>query len=585
MKSRRRPLRKTKRSFAADCIATEIHDAIRRDLEPLTMCNEVQALTLAVSNQIRDFKKKYCSTTYDKDALEVLAFEKFLNVNERIREVNLNLRFPSSTRVQSSCTDMEKIHLRARALVHFVLDGFSIEEWFQECKTSSGSSIGVPYRDTSLERKFSYPISCTSSVLPLIRSYLDFDLSLKSAIDELNSHELSAPKEHLVKGSRATTVEKTDKARRLICVEPTWNMFFQQGLMLMMYKRLAAVGLDVQSLPDEHVRRAFRSSITSSEATIDWSSASDSVSMKLVEWILPQDWLFAVKHTRSPSTTVNGKEVPLEMFATMGNAVTFPLETLVFWAYGHAVRLTKEPGNTLFPEWEDLKCISVFGDDCIVPTYLAKDFIEVLGKIGFEVNEDKTFTDDGGFRESCGGDFFHGRDVRPYYLRSPRSTYVSSLEPWLYTIWNSLIKKYISYFGELKYVYDKELFRVMAKLFNQYRLLAKVVPDWFPDDAGLKVSSDLFRVRSCYPSIKFDRIVRDTHGCIHFRFMRFTYNVKRPISDALRYAVWLKKPSAIQERSIRSLQNEDLGGRVRYDRRIGGYVVARSCSAHWTLAA
>jgi len=549
------------------------------------MGNGDQVLTFAVVNQVNDFRKKYCSTTYDKEGLEVLAFEKFLKVNERIRNVNFNLKFPSATRVQSTNTKMENIHLRARALVHFVLGRFSVEEWFQECKTSSGSSIGVPYRDTSLERKFSYPISCTSSVLPLIRAYLDFDITLKSSIDELNRSVLNAPKENLVEGSRATTVEKTDKARRLICVEPTWNMFFQQGIMHMMYKRLASVGLDVQSLPIEHVQRAFRSSITSSEATIDWSSASDSVSMKLIEWILPQDWLFAVKHTRSPVTTVNGRTVPLSMFATMGNAVTFPLETLVFWAYGHAVRLSKHEGNALFPDWEDLKQISVFGDDCIVPTFMARDFIEVLGHIGFEINEDKTFIDNGGFRESCGGDFLHGRDVRPYYLRSPRSTKMSSLEPWLYTIWNSLLKKYISYFGELKYVYDKELFRVMSKLFNQYQLLAKVVPDWFPDDSGLKVSSDLFRIRSCYPSIRFDRIVRDTHGCIHFKFLRFTYNVKRPIFDALRYAVWLKKPSAIQERSIRSSQIEDLGGRVRYDRRIGGYVVARSCSAHWALAA
>jgi len=93
-----------------------------------------------------------------------------------------------------------------------------------------------------------------------------------------------------------------------------------------------------------------------------------------------------------------------------------------------------------------IKC-SVFGDDCIVPTSIAANYITALEGVGFEVNDYKSFYGETEkFRESCGGDYLAGHAVRPYTVRAPTSQKMSSLEPWLYIIFNSVITKYISHF-------------------------------------------------------------------------------------------------------------------------------------------
>lgn len=563
------------RSFQADHIKTKICQAICRDFErtihgygsPTTL-NKFKAL------QLRDLSKKYCSQTYERDTLEQVAFQKFLKINENLKNLGETIVFPGSrVRVQRDQPEMDQVHLRARALLHFVLGSLSEDEWFQHCKNSSGSSIGVPYVDTSIEQKFTFPMSCTSRVVPLTKRYMDFDFQLKSAVLKFNNRTILGDDcISVVEGSRATTVDKTDTVRRMICVEPTWNMFFQQGLMQVMYKRMKAIGLDVASLPMLHTRLAFESSITHRNGTIDWSSASDCVLHKLVEWILPPDWLWAVNITRCSSTVINGKTEPLYMFATMGNAVTFPLETLLFWCYGHAVRLTLNRDNTLFPEWEDLSVISVFGDDCIVPSNVSKPFIRALSNIGFIINEEKSFISNEGFRESCGGDYLHGVDVRPYFLRSPQNSRLSSLEPWLYSIMNGLLSKYRSYFGDLSYIYDQAFFKECLLIFQEYNFTMKIVPDDFPDDSGFKISDDLARFLACY-NFRFSKIAVSEHGEYSFSYLRFSFRKERRVEEALRYCVWLKKPYL----------SEDPILKTRKIRRIGGYVVAKGRTVHWTF--
>jgi len=93
----------------------------------------------------------------------------------------------------------------------------------------------------------------------------------------------------------------------------------------------------------------------------------------------------------------------------MGNGFTFELETLVF--LGLILGLSSdshklEAGLNVF----------VFGDDIIVPTEISKDVISMLEFFGMAVNKKKSFVD-GPFRESCGGDYFLGEDVRPLFLK------------------------------------------------------------------------------------------------------------------------------------------------------------------------
>lgn len=62
------------------------------------------------------------------------------------------------------------------------------------------------------------------------------------------------------------------------------------------------------------------------------------------------------------------------------------------------------------------RTVSVFGDDIICPTDCAKSVTAALVFFGFKLNEEKSFVS-GKFRESCGGDYFKGLDMRPHYLK------------------------------------------------------------------------------------------------------------------------------------------------------------------------
>lgn len=561
--------------FDPDNIAAAIHQALTRDFTEAqhVYCFGGRSTLYAFNRQVKDFRKKYLSPRTDQAPLEALTFEKFLKVNDHMANVNKKLAtsLPTSVRrIQRAMPRDEKIHLRARALMHSVLSSFSVDEWFEECKHSTGSTLGVSYSDTSNESKFTFPMSTTKRAKPYMDAYMLFDGNLKSAVEEFNRENPVMDMYEFVEGSRATTVDKNEDIRRMIAVEPTCNMFLQQGLMSMMYKRMKSFGLNVETLPDLHQKLAKESSTSGINATIDWSSASDCGSRLLYEWLLPPVWFSVCDKMRCPDTFIQGEKVHLNMFSTMGNAVTFPLETLVFWTYAHATLLTDRPSNTMFPEWEDLKYCSVFGDDCIVPSNIARKYIEVMEDVGFIINDDKSYYGTEQFRESCGGDFLHGYDVRPFCLKAPHSTKQSSLEPWLYIIANSLIPKYISYFGENSYMYDKELFRTLARLFSDAKFQLKLVPDDFPDDAGLKMSYDIERFHRHYP-MKLSRVSRSMHGTYSFKYLRFVYNNRKSNDERLRLMLWLKTPYQSRRPPIHT----------RPIRKRGGYVVAKGISCHW----
>lgn len=590
--------------FNPDEIATAISQAVRRDLNPLymSMRNEDSIIMLA-RRQSDELLKKYVAESSDQSLLEEKAFDDFLSTNARLANYQV-FDFPDvSARIQRDMEVRDKLFLRARALIHFVMTPFGMEEWFMKCKNSSGSTLGVSFSDTSLEKKSSFPITLTSRVKPLFESYLRWDTNLSTAIDSFNGAFPVRERYDIVNGSRATTVDKTNDKRRMIAVEPTGNMFFQQGLMEMLYDRMKLVGLDVENLPTLHRQLAQESSITRKNATIDFSSASDCVSIGLLKWLLPPKWFGVIDQVRSPTMSLRGQEVTLQMISTMGNAVTFPLETLVFWAFAHAATLTeKVTTNSLFPEWEDLTSCSVFGDDCILRTETAPLFIEMVESVGFLVNQEKSCLGAVKFRESCGGDYHAGYDIRPYFLKAPTSKKLSSLEPWLYIILNSLLKKYITCFGRLSYIYDKELFKLCFKLFEKHKLKVKLVPSYYPDDSGLKWSFDYDRLKSSY-DIVFDTITRSHHGTYSFSYCRFNYRDQKSKSANLQLAVQLKRLVRSEEGNQNlwylsretELSNEDLALRLRNKelkedsmnpmyklRRKGGYVVAKALTGHWS---
>lgn len=212
-----------------------------------------------------------------------------------------------------------------------------------------------------------------------------------------------------IRGNRFTTVDKDALKDRGICVEPSLNIFFQLGVGKTIRARLLRNGIDLDNGQLTHAQVAREASLSGRFCTIDLSNASDTVCRLLVKLLLPEDWHDVLYALRSPFTSVDGKNVYLEKFSSMGNGFTFELETLIF--LGLAVVATRRAGV------EPVIGVNVlaYGDDIIVPSEASRGLLALLRFCGFTPNNRKTFTT-GWFRESCGGDFYRGESVRAHFV-------------------------------------------------------------------------------------------------------------------------------------------------------------------------
>lgn len=217
----------------------------------------------------------------------------------------------------------------------------------------------------------------------------------------------------VVRGNRFTTVSKNATARRGICIEASANVFMQLAVgdhfSLCMRKSFS---WDKRTCQQYHQLLARLGSLTGANCTVDLKNASDTVATNLVRLGLPPAWFRLLDDLRSPFTQVGERWVKLEKFSSMGNGFTFELETLLFRTLIETVRVLKGTQDP-FALGADY---SVFGDDIIIPREHGNDVIAALRFFGFTTNKAKTFLE-GPFRESCGGDYFRGYDVRPTYVR------------------------------------------------------------------------------------------------------------------------------------------------------------------------
>jgi hypothetical protein len=217
---------------------------------------------------------------------------------------------------------------------------------------------------------------------------------------------------------RVISVPKTLKTPRIIAIEPAAMQYSQQALARSLLSALredgflaGAIGTDNQD-PNRFLARL--GSLTGDLATLDLSEASDRVSNQHV-LALFDGWpglSQAIQATRSRKADVPGHGVQrLAKFASMGSALTFPVEAMVFLTI-ILLGIERELGAPLAAE--DLKKFSgrvrVFGDDLIVPRDNVLSVYDELHNFGYVVNAGKSFWT-GRFRESCGKEYYDGHDV------------------------------------------------------------------------------------------------------------------------------------------------------------------------------
>lgn len=391
------------------------------------MCpDEVAAVQLAKS-----FYKKYSTSSRTKPDGDAVASEKFLRSNERCRTWTYQ---PNTSLDEELMGEFKNLLYR-----FFYPEGhnlvFHLNDLFDRGRCGPGVAVGA--RGTDFYTKF-FDSPLTSSCQQLVVAYKNAtanDLGSTWATAETNRSSLWG-EPTLVSGSRFSFVPKDDTTSRLIAIEPSLNMFYQLGLGRLLEERLVSFfGLDITSQPQINQEAARFGSVTDGLVTLDLSNASDSLGLPMLEWALPGPTLDLLRLLRSPIGSLSSEQLELHMVSTMGNGFTFPLETLVFSCVvvaciksirvkpvrPYTASLAAQESNDLLGFW------GVFGDDIICHQRIAQRVIRLLGLLGFEVNRDKSFVE-GSFRESCGRDFYKGRDVRGVYIKrldTPESRYVA----------------------------------------------------------------------------------------------------------------------------------------------------------------
>lgn len=428
----------------------------------------INALKTSFLKKFQDFAEGEPGVTNSFERHE-RAVLKFLAANDKCAKWSIN--------DVKQDPEIELVWGETRAILNQVLaqDGFytlTYHSIAMNLNTGPGKSVGV--KDFSFYHKIGYDKMSASSTF--IRDYYREIIKSTPLWSLSEEYRESHFGEIMIRDSSSlTTVPKNNQINRTICTEPSLNMMFQKAIGSVLdraldthfgirYKSTSVdlarfydqsptllLGLhQVSSLPGfenrsgneelmesemkhfnlgemlqpDHNRDLARLGSTSNGfCTIDLSSASDTIGRNLCFNLLPKEIFGVLDKFRCKTAKLaediegldKGEEIQLHMMSSMGNGYTFPLETLIFASLVRAVyRVLRIP--FIKPTKLTAGNFGVFGDDIICVTEAAELLMKSLEAFGFEVNTGKTFVQ-GPFRESCGGDYFEGVDVRGVYMK------------------------------------------------------------------------------------------------------------------------------------------------------------------------
>lgn len=313
------------------------------------------------------------------------AYESFWDNNERLR--NQVAKNPLSPPM----LELKKVF--SNAIAHgdrSLLDG----------RTLPSGAVFDPKLNTQLDKLIDVITYCESEVPDdLVVAYKQEHYSGRRCI-----------KHPFRQWNRPKSVPKKLNTGRFIAMEPTENNWIATGIQDFLISCLPCYC----NIHDQERNRelARRGSIDGSLATIDLHAASDSLSLHLMQYVMPH-WLYnrimgctsRGAYQKSIGFGLDHKIKPYALLCTMGNRVTFPLETLLF---SSIVEVARHYHPITYPN----SMFAVYGDDIIVPADIAETVVSLLEYYGFIVNNEKTFIEpDSRYRESCGSEWYEGYDL------------------------------------------------------------------------------------------------------------------------------------------------------------------------------
>lgn len=435
--------------------------------------------------QLEDFSKRF---TYSDDVipghqLDIQAVEKFAATQ---------VRLPAG-RPQSQA--VFKVLQKARQIVKTILRDYDLDEHLKLCYFGSRAAKGVPLRTSYLDERLKHLSGSSEHLYWFKTQCLDKDHLLSEAC---SCGEVKTP--HLAQVATLTLspVPKKWNSRRIIMPNTVVGNYWSNGLGSLIQCRLAEAGLDIRRLQEVHKMLACRYSRRRSHVTADLSAASDSFTWWLVRMLVPARWFRELNMGRIKLAHYEARHgtprlITMQSFMTMGIGFTFPLQTLLFYSLVRAI------GHLLHQDG----VYSVYGDDLIYPRAIHSHVKFLFDRIGFKLNEDKTHVTTS-FRESCGGDYFDGVDVRPcipdgQQQRTGWRGYIA----FLYKIANGLLRRWK----------PRDIGRTLHFLLTEIAVAGQRVyqiPPSFPDYAGLKVMIPVVDQHIFFSRVRFHN---DRNSC------------------------------------------------------------------------
>lgn len=357
------------------------------------------------------------------------ALKKFNDAEKRCRITNKRLHyyFRRSSRIPTMVREV----LATAQSISYDIFGSLTRLNFQDILEGSGFGPGTTFTSEGVDGHHLYykvggNQSFTDEALPYVRVMFHHRPAWKEAL--VTEHGTYTR----VRGNRIAFVPKDSATYRTIAIEPSLNVFLQKGVESYLTGRLRRFGVSLtnQGRNQSIAEKASRVPLLAS--TLDLSSASDSVSIEIVRYMLPSDWFILLDDLRSHEYTLDKGSTwqRYSKFSSMGNAFTFPLESAIFFSIAKACTIYS--GG-------DLSVLRVYGDDIIIDPKAALLLCEVLKFAGFSVNTEKSFFH-GPFRETCGADYLAGVDVRPVYVKDlPRN------DQQVYNLFNRLLRNRIGF--------------------------------------------------------------------------------------------------------------------------------------------
>lgn len=453
---------------------------------------------------------------YSDSELVEKAIAGFNETQSRIRQVDIP-NLDASTKL---VINLARIHMA------HILGPYLDDECRERARFGKKASVGIPSSKASEAQRWEPSISGTLQQI----AWFDSEMSQNPHVPNYWAQRLdSDPNRSIyqeVDALALTLVPKTFKSLRSIMPNTTIGSYQSYGIGEMIRVRLRDAGYDIRSLQDRHKYLAKLASECNLFVTADLSAASDSISRALVEALLPPDWFEIMDQNRVSKVRLPDHSiVESETFCTMGIGYTFPLQTLIFLCLLRAIEATTYGIG-------QRQLISVYGDDMIYSKGIHSNVVLHFSRMGFVINDEKTFVD-GPFRESCGGDYHTGVDVRPFQPRNGQSLVSEKeYEAFLYKAINGLLRRWTEF----------ELPATLSYLCRELSSVAsiKLVPNDFPDDGGVKC---------CYPRLPqflegfpYSKPKVLGSGIFRFSFLRFQPKLRKEERHDPYY--WLRLRSA-----------------------------------------